>query len=529
MTSIFCVVYQLKGAEWSVIGNEGWSQIYLTKNDAGDYRLIGWARPEDPPLIDCQITSTSRYKKRSDDFHRLVDSSGTTWGLGFYTKGDAVKEANSFHDTIVGIIAQLAEKEAAAALAAASQPRPLPPRPGQQPTQTSKVAGGTPGTDSRRLTNVPMTSVPATANTATPQAAAFKYSGGEFVTSPIGMTTSADGSTSTPAIVPVAGAVSAVAGTVVDPRPAPPLAPPPVPTRKPTITRLMVSETKLDPVPATLSGNTVIIPGNPPMQVSADYAATVGTIGRLPQLPEKPLKQRTASVVATMNVSPPFAVSHERHAVFDPVERKFKGLPEEWEAQINRSFGVALNRVDSIKLDIYPARVPTIMYRLREQLVQVGGLTSVGIFRVSPAHEELDRCRQLADEGKVGTITDPFTVAALIKMYLRELPHGDRVLDASNHDLISVCANEAEAWKIVLEMPEPHHTLFVFLLDLCVAVVKNQPINAMSAKNLGVCFAPNLFSPNGEDISSLVFSDKVSKFVAFAIEHRAKQGTPSSN
>jgi len=74
VTSIFCVVYQLKGAEWSVIGNEGWSQIYLTKNDAGDYRLIGWARPEDPPLIDCQITSTSRYKKRSDAFNLLLDS-----------------------------------------------------------------------------------------------------------------------------------------------------------------------------------------------------------------------------------------------------------------------------------------------------------------------------------------------------------------------------------------------------------------------------------------------------------------------
>lgn len=115
---IFCVVYRLHESSWVVLGGASWSQLHVIKNDTtGECRVVSWipdansngngnaavdpsAIPLGPPadtpaasiLFRFPLTAACHIKRKSSDFIRLTDPAGTTWGLGFYVKGDASTE-----------------------------------------------------------------------------------------------------------------------------------------------------------------------------------------------------------------------------------------------------------------------------------------------------------------------------------------------------------------------------------------------------------------------------------------------------
>jgi hypothetical protein len=107
IASAYCVVYELIDSEWKVAG-EGWSQVHLykDKND-GSQRIVGWTVLDLVVVINCNVTSTCKYKKKSDDFHKFTDEEGTVWGFGFYKKEESFAESENFMKMVKAAILPL--------------------------------------------------------------------------------------------------------------------------------------------------------------------------------------------------------------------------------------------------------------------------------------------------------------------------------------------------------------------------------------------------------------------------------------
>ncbi len=573
ITHSFPQLLQLHGTDWKVLG-ENWSLLSLYQGDSRSsktYRLIGCTGTNHDVILNCNLTSTCRYKKKTDDFHKFVDADGVVWGFGFYVKGDALKESNAFAKLILDTISGLSIASSSSAAAAASSPATGKPTRALPPIASSYSSSSSAGIAKTSTASYTPSSSPATSSRAAAPSSSFSFSSSlssssssaansrpvpqrpsvwnrpadtngnktnnTALSTTTNTTSSSSSSSSNVAEEPIALTRSSFipipssSSTSTSSTPATPpraLASSFTPSSPPAPTTI--------PLPGSVSAVAgVVIDAHshlaPPIPVRGKrlslYEATVGTLGRLRQLPEKPLKQRTASVVTTMNVSPPFAIMHDRHVVFDTTSRKFTGLPSEWESLVNQSFGVSLQKVDSVKLDIYPARIPTLLFRLRERFAALKGFEAMGVFRVSPSSEEVDRCKKLANEGKVDDITDPYVTATLMKVFLRDLP--ERMLDSAHKGRVSMCEDEKDAWTIVLELPEPFHSLCVFILDLCVAVTREEQVNKMTATNLGICFGPNLFTPSPTDaLAALVYSQKVARTMKLMIDYRAKNPPPTA-
>jgi len=69
-----------------------------------------------------------------------------------------------------------------------------------------------------------------------------------------------------------------------------------------------------------------------------------------------------------------------------------------------------------------------------------------------------------------------------------------KILDAYSHQTLAAVDEEKKAWELVEGLSEPQHSLFLWLLDLCVVVISKSTINKMDAQNMGIVFGPNLLS-----------------------------------
>jgi len=46
-------------------------------------------------VLNCNVTSLCKYKKKSEDFHKFQDEMGTIFGFGFYKKEESIEEASA--------------------------------------------------------------------------------------------------------------------------------------------------------------------------------------------------------------------------------------------------------------------------------------------------------------------------------------------------------------------------------------------------------------------------------------------------
>lgn len=101
----YCVVYLLHGTEWKVTG-EGWSQVHLYQDaDDGSYRIVGWTVGDLAVVINCNVTGSCKYKKKSEDFHKFTDEEeGATYGFGFYKKEESLTESEKFMKAVTEAI-----------------------------------------------------------------------------------------------------------------------------------------------------------------------------------------------------------------------------------------------------------------------------------------------------------------------------------------------------------------------------------------------------------------------------------------
>ena len=106
--STFAVVYALVDKQW-VCAADGWTELHLYR-DSNDnsFRLVGWMVDDQKIVMNSALSHESRYTAKSIDFHKLVDSLGTPFGLGFHA--DSLEQAGVF---LVAVNAAIDELKAA--------------------------------------------------------------------------------------------------------------------------------------------------------------------------------------------------------------------------------------------------------------------------------------------------------------------------------------------------------------------------------------------------------------------------------
>ncbi|CDS06856.1 hypothetical protein LRAMOSA09381 [Lichtheimia ramosa] len=144
---------------------------------------------------------------------------------------------------------------------------------------------------------------------------------------------------------------------------------------------------------------------------------------------------------------------------------------------------VAMTRLDTM--------VPAIVQRCIDYLDQ-NGVREVGIYRITGSLSMIQKFRSLFDDGSDVDLSilqpDPHVISALLKTYLRELPHPIISVDIGNDGDFS----PSTVRKIVSQLPVHNVCLLRRLCRHLKNVVDHQDENRMSTSNLAVVFIPTL-------------------------------------
>lgn len=143
-------------------------------------------------------------------------------------------------------------------------------------------------------------------------------------------------------------------------------------------------------------------------------------------------------------------------------------------------------------------QVPDDILRIMEW-IEANGLGIDGIFRLSADSTRLEWLKSAVNAGKLDFAhVHPTEIACLLKMYFRALPKP--IIDPTVYPLLVDFDPEKapeEAIKglrqsIFPQMSTPSLALLHRLMHLLSQVAANEQTNRMSAKNLAICWAPNL-------------------------------------
>jgi RalA-binding protein 1 len=95
---------------------------------------------------------------------------------------------------------------------------------------------------------------------------------------------------------------------------------------------------------------------------------------------------------------------------------------------------------------------------------------------------------------------DPHAIAGLLKLFLRELPVHvlTRELQTSFLQIIDLAQRKDkvnELGSLIGQLPVANYSLLRFLSAHLINVVKNEKVNKMSLRNIGIVFSPTLNIP----------------------------------
>ncbi|KAF6778956.1 hypothetical protein AHF37_01663 [Paragonimus kellicotti] len=199
------------------------------------------------------------------------------------------------------------------------------------------------------------------------------------------------------------------------------------------------------------------------------------------------------------------------------------------------TFGLPLKEiVDRDKTDI-----PLIVMDIFDYLFNNHGLEAEGIFRVNGNSRTVDTLRNLMDENgarwRVSDLSDMaaesersvdvFSVASLLKLYLRELPGG--LIPAKVTPLFletyylyrdnrAACFSQLE--QLIANLPAPNYTLLQHLCHFLYKIWNCRAENKMSAEALGIVFGPNVFRLN-QSAETIHDQGTVNRIMTFMVEH----------
>lgn len=155
-----------------------------------------------------------------------------------------------------------------------------------------------------------------------------------------------------------------------------------------------------------------------------------------------------------------------------------------------RLFGEPLERVNDGEL---PEAISSLINWIAER-----GTAVPGIFRLSADGTALDWLRSSLNAGRVldGDRLDPHEAACLLKLYFRALP--TPIIPQNLHHLLVLPEDDPQAAvQLIRQRLLPHlsqqaRALLGKLMWMLSCVAAQEKVNRMSARNLGICWAPNL-------------------------------------
>ncbi|CAI2727146.1 unnamed protein product [Schistosoma spindalis] len=199
------------------------------------------------------------------------------------------------------------------------------------------------------------------------------------------------------------------------------------------------------------------------------------------------------------------------------------------------TFGVSLE--DVIERD--KTEIPIVISDIFNFLLNKGGLQSEGIFRVNGNSRTVEMLRTIVDEngsywhlgefssiaGDLDRSVDVFSVASLLKLYLRELPEGLIPENTtalflkihseyrSNQDVYLI-----QLENLVAQLPVVNYTLLKHLCQFLHRVSVYQSDNKMSIESLGIVFGPNVFRFTPENLGYRE-QNSINHIMGILIEH----------
>jgi len=241
-------------------------------------------------------------------------------------------------------------------------------------------------------------------------------------------------------------------------------------------------------------------------------------LGDLKILPKSEIKKaKKESKVIT--------VRHDAHVTYDASTRRYHGLPAAWENELKKQFGLPPSLVEKEQVDGYDHPLPSILIFMKQYLFTHGGLETQGVFRLAPDGDECSKVKQQLDQGTFKEARDINVFANLIKVWFRELPSS--IMNVIDSDSILSCHTSERAWEILEQFPEPNRSIIFWLVDMCVEVTEYSGVNKMTAKNLAIVIAPNLYRPpqifqksHSEALESIKFCKGYTDFFEMAVEWR---------
>jgi len=157
-------------------------------------------------------------------------------------------------------------------------------------------------------------------------------------------------------------------------------------------------------------------------------------------------------------------------------------------------------------------KVPVILGLMRRSLVEYGGIGQEGIFRLAGEQTEIKRIKETMNKKEFSSSNDVNTIASLIKIWFRELP--TPILNALPAESIFYSSDINDCVTAFNTLPEPQKTLLDWLLQLLILTASNSPVNKMTAQNLAIVVAPNLYDVSTSNpMEGLVMSQKCVQFL----------------
>lgn len=157
-------------------------------------------------------------------------------------------------------------------------------------------------------------------------------------------------------------------------------------------------------------------------------------------------------------------------------------------------------------------KVPAILAMMRRALIENGGLSQEGIFRLAGEQTEIKRIKEIMNKKEFSGSNDINTIASLIKIWFRELP--TPILNALPAESIFYSNDVNDCVNAFNTLPDPQKTLLDWLLHLLIMTAHNSSVNKMSAQNLAIVVAPNLYDVSTSNpMEGLVMSQKCVQFL----------------
>jgi len=157
--------------------------------------------------------------------------------------------------------------------------------------------------------------------------------------------------------------------------------------------------------------------------------------------------------------------------------------------------------------------VPLVLANMKKFLLENNGQLLEGIFRLAGEQTEIQRIKGLMNKKQFDYKTrDINAIASLIKVWFRDLPVP--ILNALPQECIMNFSDVNDCVQAYNSLPEPQISLLTWLLDFLTIVSQHADVNKMTAQNLAIVVAPNLYDiSTPSPMEGLILSQKCAQFL----------------